>query len=108
MITWSSDYGDGSGMSVWRKVYNSGGGALYGDDLVNSSTAGNQAYSAATAADSDGNYLITWSSLGQDGSSWGIYGQKYNVAGGKIGTEFRINTVTAGEQSGQSVAYLIL
>ena len=51
----------------------------------------------ATAA--DGNYLITWSSNGQDGSSKGVYGQLYASDNSKIGNEIAVNSVTASQQT---------
>ena len=48
--------------------------------------------------DDDGDFVITWQSHGQDGSGWGIYAQRYNAAGVKQGTEFRVNTYTLSHQ----------
>jgi hypothetical protein len=31
--------------------------------------------------DAAGNFVVTWSSYGQDGSGSGIYAQRYNAAG---------------------------
>ena len=41
---------------------------------------------------------MTWMSSGQDGSSWGIYGQRYNASGVAVGGEFAVNTTTANSQ----------
>ena len=54
--------------------------------------------------DAKGNFGITWSSNGQDGGGWGVYAQKYNASGAKLGGEFRVNTTTAGDQQFSSVA----
>ena len=37
---------------------------------------------------------MTWMSDNQDGSSWGVYGQRYAADGAASGDEFLINTVT--------------
>ena len=37
----------------------------------------------------DGGFVIVWQSNLQDGSGWGIYGQRYNAAGTR-GREFRV------------------
>ena len=41
---------------------------------------------------------MTWSSVGQDGSGYGIYGQRFDSAGAAVGAEFQVNSTTAGTQ----------
>jgi len=45
-----------------------------------------------------GGFFIYWMSHGQDGAGFGIYGQRFDSSGGKIGDEFQINPIAAGEQ----------
>jgi hypothetical protein len=47
---------------------------------------------------------VAWTSYGQDGSSTGVYAQRYNAAGVPQGTEFRVNTYTTNSQWSPSVA----
>lgn len=54
----------------------------------------------------DGGFVVTWSSDRQDGDGFGVFGQRYTVAGDKQGQEFQINTYTSLNQSGGSVAPL--
>ena len=42
---------------------------------------------------------MVWTGDLQDGSSSGIFGQRYASIGAPLGPEFRINTYTSGEQS---------
>ena len=58
----------------------------------------------SVAMGSDGGFVVTWSSGGQDGSSWGVYGQRYNIAGHAVGPEFKVNSFTTGYQSNPSTA----
>jgi alpha-tubulin suppressor-like RCC1 family protein len=51
-------------------------------------------------------YFVAWSSNGQDGSGYGVYGQRYNDGGGKQGAELRISTATTGNQYMPKVAGL--
>jgi hypothetical protein len=45
------------------------------------------------------NYLILWSSMGQDGSWEGVYGQSVSAAdASRMGPEFRVNSTTLGRQ----------
>ena len=48
--------------------------------------------------------MIAWQSQNQDGSGWGVYAQRFNASGSKVGGEFRVNTVTSGDQTSPSVA----
>jgi hypothetical protein len=49
-------------------------------------------------------YLVTWTSLGQDGSREGVYGQFLRGNGSKFGAEFRVNTTTINSQMQPAVA----
>src|SRR5262245_36609456 len=46
------------------------------------------------AADASGNFVVVWNSNGQDGSGYGILGQRYDSVGSALGTEFRVNSFT--------------
>jgi len=58
----------------------------------------------AVAMDAYGDYVITWSSNGQDGGGWGVYAQRYDSNGVPLGGEFPVNTTTAGDQMYPAVA----
>src|SRR5207253_43301 len=58
----------------------------------------------AVGMDNGGNFVLTWSSHEQDGSGWGVYAQRYDAAGVAQGSEFRVNTTTAGNQGSSSAA----
>jgi hypothetical protein len=73
--------------------------------LVNTAKARNQT-GPAVAGLSDGGFVVVWQSSGEDGSGYGIYGQRYKATGAKIGNEFRVNTTTAGDQTQPAVAAL--
>ncbi len=49
-------------------------------------------------------YLVVWTSPGQDGSREGVYGQFVHAGGGLVGGEFRVNTTTIGQQMQPAVA----
>jgi Ca2+-binding RTX toxin-like protein len=58
------------------------------------------------AALADGGWVVTWASDGQDGSSGGVYGQRYTSGGVVSGPEFQVNAFTTGDQSNPSVTAL--
>ncbi|MBB94046.1 MAG: hypothetical protein CML68_05490 [Rhodobacteraceae bacterium] len=80
VVSWSSIYQDGSGWGIYSQRYNANGAAIGGEVLVNSTTSSDQLYSDVAALE-DGGWVVTWSSYNQDGSSWGVYSQRYNAFG---------------------------
>jgi hypothetical protein len=66
---------------------------------VNTYTTGLQWF-PSVAADTSGNFVVVWSSDGQDGSSWGVFAQRYASSGFPVGPEFRVNTYTTSPQGG--------
>jgi hypothetical protein len=74
------------------------GGAV---QVVNTQLYGDQ-YSPRIASLGT-NYLVSWTSLGQDGSREGVYAQ-FLQGGAKAGPEFRVNTTVLNSQEYQAVA----
>ncbi|MBD2680376.1 MULTISPECIES: putative Ig domain-containing protein [Nostoc] len=70
---------------------------------VNTYITNNQSNSTV-AMDNTGDFVIVWTSEGQDGSGTGIYAQRYNSAGVAQGNEFRVNTYMTNSQSNPTVA----
>jgi hypothetical protein len=70
--------------------------------LVNSFLYGDQYAPRINSIGTD--YLVAWTSLGQDGSREGVYGQFLNGSGSAVGGEFRVNTTTISEQMQPVVA----
>jgi hypothetical protein len=53
---------------------------------------------------SNGDFVVTWASAGQDGDGDGVYARGYDRSGAAAGAEFRINSTTAGDQRAPAVA----
>ncbi|MFS0517929.1 beta strand repeat-containing protein, partial [Nostoc sp. UIC 10607] len=103
VISWTSNGQDGSGYGIYAKRYNSAGVAQGSEFQVNTTIIGNQS-NPTIAMDEVGNFVISWTSSGQDGSGDGIYAQRYSSAGVAIGGEFKVNTIITGNQSNSTVA----
>jgi hypothetical protein len=104
VVVWRSNQQDGSGMGIFAQRYDRDGQPLEATEFqVNSYTSGNQ-YRAAVASDPSGWVMVVWESQGQDGSGRGIYGQRFDSGGGRLGPEFRVNSYTTGLQQLPSVA----
>jgi hypothetical protein len=74
-----------------------------GEFRVNTFTTSQQFILRAVAARSGGEYIAVWTSF-QDGGGRGIYAQRFTVAGVAVGSEFRVNVTTAGDQEAAAVA----
>ena len=90
---WTSALQDGSGNGVYQQVYGAGGNAVGSETLVNSYTAGNQAPLKVTAL-SDGGWVVTWNSNGQDGDGDGIYQKVFHLSGSHAPFGTNVNIVT--------------
>ncbi|MGJ5631155.1 beta strand repeat-containing protein [Nostoc sp. CALU 1950] len=103
IISWQSYGQDGSGDGIYAQRYSSAGVAQSSEFRVNSTIDGNQS-NPTIAMDEVGNFVISWTSSGQDGSGDGIYAQRYSSAGVAIGGEFKVNTYITNNQSNSTVA----
>ncbi len=102
IIAWNGN-GVGDSDGVFARRFDSSGNPLGPEFLVNTYTLDTQRR-AKVAADSLGNFVITWESQGQDGSNYGIYAQRFDSNGIFQGSEFQINDTTAQEQQMSAVA----
>jgi len=105
VVTWYSWDQDGSGWGVYGQIFNETGTKIGSEFQVNTYTLDEQSRPSVTSLNNR-NFVVTWQSLGQDGSNWGVYGQIFNGIGTKIGSEFQVNTFTTNDQAAPSVAEL--
>lgn len=80
-VTWASDSQDGDRLGVYGQRYAANGSPLGGEFRVNSFTANVQT-SPSLAMNADGDFIVAWTSITQDGDAGGIYAQRY--AGGTV------------------------
>ena len=102
VVVWDS-LQDGSMLAISGQRFASSGAPLGSEFRVNTYTTGHQNL-ASVAADSSGNFVVTWESYGQDGAHWGVFGQRYASTGAPLGPEFRVNTYTTSYQTDPFVA----
>ena len=105
VVTWHSNGQDGSDCGVYGQMFNANGTKFLSESQVNMYTTYSQEYPSITSL-SNGKFIITWSSFGQDKSYYGVYGQIFNTDGNRNSNEFQINTYTVGDQKSPSVASL--
>ena len=90
--------------NVWDVFARPYSGAGVGGTSVrlNSYISGSQYAPRLAAIGSD--YLAVWTSLGQDGSREGVYGQYVHADGSLVNGDFRVNTSTVSQQMQPCVA----
>ena len=102
VVVWQSNNQDAPGQGVFGQRFNSAGVPQGSEFRVNTYTTSSQ-YAPSIAMDLTGDFVVVWQSY-QDGSGYGIFGQRYDSSGTKQGSEFQINTYTTGQQTNPSVA----
>jgi hypothetical protein len=102
VVTWASADQDGSDYGIFAQRFNGSGQPQGGEFRVNSYTTGRQRR-MDIAADADGNFVVVWDGVGQDGSQYGVFGQRYDPSGAPRGGEFQVNSYTTGYQFDPSV-----
>ena len=105
VVVWESFEQDGSSWGVYGQVFDPDGNKV-GEEFHSSTTAANDQDEPSVAGLAGGGFVVAWSSLQQDGSMKGVYGQLHDNSGDKVGEEFQIHTWTDGNQERVSVAAL--
>ncbi len=102
VVVWGGD-GQEDSPGVFGQRYDAAGNPVGAEFQVNTYTPGGQGL-PAVATDGAGNFVVVWTSGDQDGSGYGVFGQRYDAAGNPVGAEFQVNTYTTRYQFGSAVA----
>ena len=102
VVAWGANSPDVFG-DVHGQRFASSGDRLGAEFLINSYT-GILQFSPEIAMESDGDFIVVWTSESDGDDSFGVRGQRFDSAGAMLGTELHINSHTAGPQAGQAVA----
>lgn len=104
LIGWSSEAEGSDGTGVYGQMFSSSGAKVGVEFHINSYTKGTQANPVAVSLTNSG-FVVAWDSYSldssipsQDGSGSGIYAQRYDNNGNKVGSEFRINSDRYADQ----------
>ena len=97
--------GELSGLGVYGQRYSAAGAKAGAEFRVNTTVAKDQD-DPSVAGFQDGGFVVTWTSLDQDGSGLGVYGQNFDAVGARLNVEFRVNTAVAKDQWQSAVATL--
>jgi hypothetical protein len=103
VIAWNSLTQDGGNAGVFGRRFDSAGTPLGSEFQINDFTAMNQAF-PKVARDGDGDFLVVWESLAQDGGGNGTFARRFDRSGNALAVEFQVNAYTTGTQRGGTVA----
>ena len=87
IVSW--DGGDDYGIGYIARRYDASGDPVGGEFALNPTTSGAE-YNGDLAVEDNGNFVAVWESYAPNG----IFGQRYDAAGGRLGGEFRVNANT--------------
>ena len=92
------------------QIFDSEGQRRFSEFQINTTTSSGFAVPQLTAL-SDGGFMTVWRQLSfqggsSDGSSYGIYGQRFDSNGSRLGSEVQINTSAYGAQLNPSVTQI--
>ncbi|HEV2693741.1 MAG TPA: hypothetical protein VG347_12690 [Verrucomicrobiae bacterium] len=91
-----------NGFDIYGRTFSGAGSAKGGVFRINSHLYGDQYMPRVSAIGLD--FLVSWTSLAQDGSREGVYAQFVHNDGSRTGGEFRVNTTTLNQQMHPAVA----
>lgn len=101
IVTWvtTDPAQDGSGNAIKAQIFDSAGAKIGAEFLVNSQVSSSQ-FAPNVAELANGGFVISW----DDYNGFDMKAQVFDAAGGRVGTEFRVNTRTDGfEEEGDIV-----
>ncbi|MEN9360792.1 MAG: hypothetical protein RL095_2327 [Verrucomicrobiota bacterium] len=91
-VAWISFNQDGYGGGIYQQRYSAAGVKVGGENQVNDAATGadHDQRDACLTGLADGGWVVTWKSS-QDNYAWGVYQQRYDAAGAKVGSETLVN-----------------
>jgi len=93
--------------NVYGVVYNYETGSKESVFQINTDTSPSQKYHPRIATLTDGGFVATWYSSGQDSDgSYGVFARRYDSNFNPVGNEFQVHDIISGNQVYPSVAVL--
>jgi hypothetical protein len=102
VVVWEGSGQDGSGYAAMATRFDVNGARQGADFVVNTYTTSDQ-YFASVGINTFGRFVVAWQSYTQDGSREGVFAQRFDRLGGRVGAEFQVNVFTTHTQSRSSV-----
>jgi hypothetical protein len=97
VVAWESYAQDGSNDGVFARRFSSAGTPLADEFQVNTYTTEHQR-SASVATNGNGDFVVAWTSNGQDGAGLGVFARGFSSAGAPLTGELQVNAYTEDSQ----------
>ena len=105
VVAWQSLGQDGSENGIFARRYQADGTALDASDVQINVYTTSQQQNPSVAMDADGDFVVAWESLNQDGSNYGVFARRYQADGTALDADdVQINIYTTSQQKSSSVA----
>jgi hypothetical protein len=102
LVTWVANPSSGNS-SLFAQLYGSSGAPSGGDFRVNTYTSGSSL--APSVAAHRAGFVVAWENSVEDGSGYGVYAQRYDLTGSRLGGEFLVNSATPDKQIAPPVTF---
>jgi cysteine-rich repeat protein len=102
VVVWAGA-GACDGAGIFGQRFSSSGAKVGSEFRVSTTLSGTRSSPAVAIDPASGNFVVVWDGTGP-GDPDGVFGQRFNSAGTKLGSEFRVNTYTTGPQLDAAVA----
>jgi hypothetical protein len=103
VVVWTDSFHDSFTNGVFGRRFASDGSPLAGEFQINAYTPGAQ-YEASVASDADGDFVVAWRSIDQDGDGAGVFARRMTSSGGFAAPEFQVADETVGGQINPAVS----
>lgn len=97
LVTWTSYAQDGDQGGIFARLVTPDGEPDGSEIQVNDYTPGRQDLSRV-GADPRGNFVVAWTSWGEDGDDAGVFARRLDSTGRLLGPEIAVNRTTLGAQ----------
>ncbi len=107
LTVWTTELPDGFDQTkIQARILASDGSTIAGREVfdVNFNSLDGGDYSPDVAVLSNGNFVVVWTDLHEDGDGGSIFGQVFDQDGNSVGDDFLINATIQGNQYKPSVA----
>ena len=107
VVTWHSFSQNGYRSEARAQIFTRIGERVGSEFKIDPDSGANDfaAWYTSIAKTNDGGFVVTWESDGQDGSSAGIFLQKFDQNGSKVGNAQQVNTYASGNQFDPSISF---
>jgi hypothetical protein len=103
IVAWSSFTNLSSAYDIRARIFDQN--LPQGNEILVNTTTLNSQSNPSAAIRPNGEFVIAWDSWNQDGGDRGVYAQRFDAGGNKVGSEFKANTTTAYSQAKPRVKY---